>query len=147
VAARLWTLAKGSYFDGMNAVELADLLDALDANLQVSYVSGSHRICQEFTLQQCNSGCLVITSWKSRTDHHWVLVVGIEGMQHERQFVPHAFLCIDPGTVPQPLMSGSNARLKFECTSTKTRPMQYLSADGLNTAVRLTSAVAIGDKR
>lgn len=148
VAARLWQAAQATYFDGTTASELAAMIESVDADLHIEHTTGTHRRCLEFVQQQFDAGRLVIFAWRSKSgkDHHWVLVVGMEGMQHGRVFTPQTFLMLDPGA-PPPVLCGYNARLSFASSSKLygARYLPFLDADGGTMPVTLTSAVAIGD--
>lgn len=147
VAARLWNAARTSYFDGLNVEELATMIDDMGTERQVTICTGRHKKCLNFILAQLASGNVAITSWHSRRGHqsHWTTVIGVEGRQTGREFVPTALLCIDPG-VDEPILCGYNSRLEFTAHPPPRSPayIRYRCSDGSKLAVTLTSAVAIG---
>jgi hypothetical protein len=150
VAARLWNAARKHYFDGISAAELVAMIKSLDADLYTAHYSGSHRKCIGYTQMLLNAGRLAIVSWLSRSghDHHWVLVVGTEGVQEGRAFTPQTFLVLDPGA-SEPQMAGYNGRLRFASlpsNSSKSHiPYECVGVSALQ--VRLTAVVAIGEVR
>ncbi len=150
VAGRLWHVAKKYYFDGVSSKELAAMIDSLDTDLLVEYCNGSHRKCLAFVQDQLTARSLVIVSWLSKNgnEHHWVLAVGIEGLQDGRHFQPQTILCLDPGAAP-PQLSAWNGRLKFVRDSSTSRSayIPYTCVDGWTTQVTLTGAVTISQPR
>lgn len=149
VAARLWRATYETYFHGIDAERLAATLDSLSMGRSIKYHKGRHTACLSFALQHVGRGELVIASWHSRRGrtHHWTLLIGQEGTQKGRVFVPTTLLALDPG-VPEPQFCGYNARIEHTVHPKPRSPMyvRYLTADSVEMAVRLTSAVAIGAK-
>ena len=148
VAARLWQAAQETYFDGIDEIGLADMLEALNANLQINHYEGTHKKTLEFTKAELEHGGVVILSWqtKDRETHHWVLALGVEGMLSGRTFTPTALLVMDPG-LSEPLMCGYNARLQLTSRPIpgRVRYVSYVSNDGTSLPVMLTGGVAIRD--
>ncbi|MDB5855087.1 MAG: hypothetical protein JWR22_3128 [Herminiimonas sp.] len=146
IAGRLWTAAKKCYFDGVDALELASLIESLDTDLRVSYCDGSHRQCLSLVLDQLSKGRLVIVSWmtKNESTHHWTLAIGTEGLQCGRRFVPETILVLDPGA-DSPQFCAYNGRLTLPSGTTinnkKFIPYSCYNAGALQ--VRLTGAVVI----
>lgn len=148
VAARLWQAAHAMYFDGMNAEDIETVLKSLAIDLYVKRLEGTHRQTLEFTQAQLASGRIAIIGFRNRrrTVDHWVLAVGLEGMQVGRRFIPQTLLVMDPG-LTEPVMCGYNGRIRFSSPLTKLRSnyITYLGNDGSSFAVTLTEAVAIGN--
>ena len=150
VAARLWQAARKYYFDGITAKELAAMIESLETDLHVSYYSGSHQKCLPLVQDQLAAGQLAIISWRSKNgnDHHWVLAVGIEGVQDGRSFTPETILVLDPGA-EEPQLCGYNGRLRLApTTSVSHKPyVPYSYSGGSSLQVQLTGAVLISDRR
>lgn len=148
IAGRLWKAAQAHYFDGFTAAELADTIESLGADLHVMHYRGSHRKCLTYMQEQLAAGRLAIISWISRNgiDHHWVLAVGIEGLQEGRTFTPQTVLVLDPDAA-EPQLCGYNGRLRFapKASIPGNAYITYASASGWTLQVRLTSVVAIGE--
>ena len=66
VAARLWRAAQETYFTGLSEIDLAEMIEALNSNLHVNYVAGSHRKTREFTTMAMENGALVILSYRTK---------------------------------------------------------------------------------
>ena len=145
VAARLWKLAQATYFDGVNVKGLASMLENMGMGRHITHYSGGHAKCSAFVLSHFAEGELVIASWQSQRGYqHWILIVGIEGLQTGHRFKPSTLLALDP-SVREPQLCGYNSRLKFsERAGSKSAYHPYLSADGYEVAVKLTSALSIG---
>jgi hypothetical protein len=146
VGARLWKAAKTTYFGGTNIGELARMIVSLQTRYTVSHVQGPHSKCITFAHMHVENGQLVIASWRNRPDreHHWVLIVGSEGIQTASTFTPHALLALDPG-VDEPLLCGYNARLELASRSgpRHNTPTRYVTLDGMERKVKLTSALTL----
>jgi len=145
VAARLWRAARESYFDGIKAKSLADLLASIDADVKIAIDTRSRRSVLMFSKEQLALSRLVILSWRTRkyTLHHWVLVVGMEGIQRGRTFTPMAFLCLDPGA-EYPVLCGYNGRLEFD-ESESGVGRYYCTDDTDALSVTLTGAVSLAE--
>lgn len=145
VAARLWRFAQATYFDGVNVEGLASVLEDTGTGRHITYYSGGHAKCLAFVLSHFEQRELVIASWRSQQGHHhWTLIVGIEGLQTGHKFKPSTLLALDPGE-RAPQLCGYNGRLQFSVAARRKRAYHpYLSADGYEVAVKLTSALSIG---
>lgn len=146
VAARLWKAARQKYFDGVTVEELAAMIDDMGTGRTVTACTGRHTKCLDFILTQLKTGKVVIASWHSLRgqQHHWSTVIGVEGQQAGRNFIPSALLLLDPG-IDEPMLCGYNSRLEFTAhpLPRSTSYVRYRCADGSKLAVTLTSALAI----
>jgi len=145
-AARLWQAAQETYFDGIDAVDLAEMLDALNTNLQIKHFEGNHKKTLEFTKTQIERGGLVILAYRTKDHkvHHYVLVIGVEGLQSGRTFTTATLLALDPG-LREPEMCAYNGRMHLT-----SRPIphsslyvDYVTNDGEKEPVTFTGAVSI----
>jgi hypothetical protein len=147
ISARLWQTAQGTYFDGMSTDDMVAAMLSLDADLHVKQMDGRHREILDFTRSELAAGKLVIVGWRNpeRTVDHWVLAIGVEGIQSGRTFTPHTLLVMDP-SLGEPVMCGYNGRLQFTSHPLPHKSMYitYLGNDGTDLAVTLNAAVAIG---
>lgn len=151
MAAKLWKMAKRYYFDGITNDDLADVILSLDDSLYVKQCQRTHRQCLLFTIEQLMSGRLAIVSWLSRNgkDHHWTLAIGTEGMTENRIYTPETILFIDPAEPSEPYMCAQNARMRFAKGGSFIRKthLPYICASGSKVDVRLTSVIAVGERR
>jgi hypothetical protein len=141
IAARLWKAAKNSYFSGIDVAELALMLHNVGIDSPVSYRAGNHARCLAFAVAESMGGKLAIVSWQSWRGrfHHWILIVGVEGLQNGFNFTPTALLALDPGA-SEPRLCGYNGRLEFaETIQNKTTHNRNHIFDGYELPVRLTS--------
>ena len=145
-AAKLWQLAKPTFFDGINEYGLAELLGKLDLDLSVKPFSGTHAKTTAFVLKNIDRGGLVITGWRTadKKAEHWVLAVGTEGPQIGKSYRPQVLLVLD-ASLPEPTLCGYNGRLHLAGMppAKDRRFVQYVTNDGCEFPVTLTSAVAI----
>lgn len=149
IGAALWRAGLQNYFDGVGGADLAKLIQSLDPSLLVQWRSGIHRKLLKLTQIQLETGRLVIVGWRSRNERfdHWVLAVGMEGLQDRRRFRTSAILCLDPSG-PEPVLCGYNGRLEL----TDNPPsygglfIRYLSNQGDVIPVSLTEIVVIGEE-
>jgi hypothetical protein len=148
ISARLWDAAQETYFKGTDTIDLVYMLESLQTDLRVNYYDGTHRRTLAFTQKRIADGELVIVSWRTKdyAVQHWVLVIGIEGVQEGRSFTPNTLLIMDPG-LAEPIMSGYNARLQFTSYPIPHSSIyiDYLTNEGSSLPVTLTGAVSIRD--
>jgi hypothetical protein len=145
VAARLWKATQRVYFEGANAGQLAAIVDSLKTGRLVEPYQGNHKQCLTYAQLQLSNWQLVVASWHSGRQDHWILLLGCEGVRVGNSFTPHALLTLDPG-VDAPLLSGYNARLEFATPAVTqgNASARYLTLDGDEWQVKLTSALTIG---
>lgn len=150
VAARLWKAAENTYFNGVDEVGLAEILESLNTKLQITRIDGNHRATLAFAKMQLEQGGLAITSIQSKDKktNHWLLVLGIESRQNRGTFTPTALLVMDPGQ-SEPLLCGFNGRLQLTSRTIHSSPMyiDYVTNDGATLSVTLTGAVGIRDMK
>lgn len=148
LAAALWRSGIDTYFEGADAGELADLLCGIDAGLFVRHRTGSHRQLLRLAQAQLEAGRLAIIAWRSRNRRidHWVLAVGLEGVQAGAAFRHTALLCLDPSS-PQPSLCGYNSRLELtgNPASYGGTYLRFLTNQGDTLPVTLTGIVVVGD--
>jgi hypothetical protein len=145
VAARLWRVARATYFDGVNVTGLASMLEGMGMGRHIALCSGGHSKSLTFILSKLEQGELVIASWRSHNDdHHWILIVGTEGTQVGAKYNPSTLLALDP-SVGEPQLTGYNGRLEFSVPLRRNSVCRrYITSYNQELAVRLTSAVSIG---
>lgn len=146
IAARLWKAAQTVYFVGMDHHTLSELLSSLSAHISVVTFTGSHQKTAAFAIDHLASGGLAILSWSTETanSHHWVLAVGVEGVQVGRDFTASTLLVFDP-LHAEPVLCGYNGRIHLNSYPLRRQPafVEYVAIDGSSLTVTLTSAVAI----
>lgn len=150
VAARLWKAAQCVYFEGMSNSALAEMLFSLAANLRIVPFNGCHSRTTTFTVNHLASGGLTILSWQTKevNSHHWVLAVGVEGIQIGKNFTASAVLVFDP-LHAEPVLCGYNGRIHLNShpLPRRTSFVEYVANDGSSLTVTLTSAVAVHGQR
>jgi hypothetical protein len=148
--AALWRAALPYYFEGMNGDEMVRLLNALDLGLFVRWRSGRHGPLVKLVRTQIERGRLAIIGWRSRNERfdHWVLAVGVEGVQFGDRFRTKTILCLDPSSTA-PTLCGYNARLELvgNPSSYGSSYLRYLTNQGHELPVMLTETVILGELR
>ncbi|MDO8177869.1 MAG: hypothetical protein Q7T62_06455 [Undibacterium sp.] len=145
IAKKLWDLAQDYYFSGMETRQLCEILLALDVGLRVRIKRAGNKGIAEFTQKHLTAGTIVIVafSYPKSGDSHFVLVVGVEGMQTgdaRTGFKTDALLVLDPG-VEEIAFCGHNGRLVLH--PLKHAGIDYDSCVMAVETVRLTSAIAV----
>ncbi|MDB5761993.1 MAG: hypothetical protein JWQ21_988, partial [Herminiimonas sp.] len=148
VAARLWKATQETFFEGTSVGQLAEIVESLKTGRLVEPFQGNHRQCLAYAEAQLADGHLVVASWRSGRQHHWILIIGCEGLRVGSTFTSHALLALDPST-NEPLLAGYNARLEFAMPAATRRnsSARYLTLDGEEWQVKLTSALTIGARQ
>lgn len=145
-AGRLWKAAQAMYFDGATPLELAKMIDAMKTGRSVAVCTGRHAECLDVILNQLARGKTVIASWHSRRGkrHHWIVIVGVEGLQAGQSFTPTTLLGLDPG-LDEPVLAPANSRIEFTSypVARSSRYVRYRCSDGSNLAVTLTSTLTV----
>lgn len=146
-AGRLWKAAQAMYFDGATPLELAKMIQAMKTGHRVAICTGRHAECLDFILHQLAKGSVAIASWHSRRgkQHHWIIIVGLEGFQTGHSFTPTTLLALDPA-LAEPVLAAYNSRIEFTFhpLPRSTTYVRYHCSDGSKLAVTLTSAITIG---
>jgi hypothetical protein len=149
VTGALWRAGRDRYFDGIRGTELAELLREGDPSLFVRSASGAHRTLLKLTRAHLEAGRLAIVGWRSRNRRidHWVLAIGLEGLQRRNRLRQTALLCLDP-SVPAPVLCGYNARLELTGNprSYGRAYVRFQSSQDDSMPVRLTELVVVGEK-
>jgi hypothetical protein len=145
-AGRLWKAAQAMYFDGATPQQLLEMIQTMRTGRRIALCTGLHAECLDFTLDQLSKGNVVIASWHSRRgkQHHWIVIVGIEGFQTGHSFTPTTLLGIDP-SLDEPYLSAANCRIEFtdHPVVRSNRYVRYRCSDGSKLTVTLTSALSL----
>jgi hypothetical protein len=140
---RRWTRAV--FVEGMSEDDIVEAVTA--ATLEIVAVrgeSGNHRACLAHATRALRLGRVVAIGIASRNwaFHHWILGVGLEGIEGERQrFKPTAILCLDPSVYASPSYR-YNARLFLTIPRPGARYLLYGSSPTSRTRVTVSNAVA-----
>jgi len=112
--AHFWDRAWPHYLHGRTLSELASFIWELNAGVRPVTERGGSAAVLHFCEQELARGAPVIIGWQHRPSRQQrtALVIGIEGLQHRRVFVPHALLLLDPAGTESGL-AACNARLEF----------------------------------
>ncbi|MFM0504292.1 hypothetical protein [Paraburkholderia caffeinilytica] len=145
--ATLWRKTAEVFAQGMTFRELAAFIAELDRGLRVKLLEqGSHREAVAFVMRELAKGRLVICSVREVGDsqNHAVLAIGVEGVQHARQFEARTLLILDPAEGPPAAMATCNARLDYSMRKPgeMSRYARYTTASGTFPVV-LNGAVSI----
>jgi hypothetical protein len=146
-AGRLWKAAQATYFDGATPQQLVEMIQTMRTGRRIALCTGAHAKCRDFILDQLAKGNVVIASWHSRhgKQHHWIVIVGVEGFQTDHGFTPTTLLGIDPG-LDEPYLAAANCRIEFtdQPVASSKKYVRYRCSDGAKLVVTLTSALALG---
>jgi len=112
--ARFWDRASPHYLHGLTLAELASFIWELNCGLRPVTAEGRSAEVLRFCAQELAKGWPVVIGWHNQypAPAHAALVVGVEGRQRARGFVPHALLLLDPAETG-PGLAAFNARLEF----------------------------------
>lgn len=134
-----WDAAWPHYLHGLTLSELASFIAELNLGVQPVVHTGPARDILPFCSRELATGRPIIVGWQQEppVTAHAALVVGIEGRQMGKAFVPHALLLLDPAE-NAPMLASCNARLEF----THARHAAYTTAHATR-RVQLRGAVSI----
>lgn len=134
-----WDSAWPHYLHGLRLSELSSFIAELNLGVQPTWHTGPVRNILPFCVRELVAGRPVILGWRQPppVSAHAALVVGIEGRQAGKAFVPHALLLLDPAE-NAPILAACNARLEF----TQARHAVYRTAQSTR-KVWLLGAVSI----
>ncbi|QIF08085.1 hypothetical protein G5A69_10745 [Ralstonia mannitolilytica] len=128
----LWKSFEPYYLTGVALDELAVVIRKLSWGLRPVLLDESPPAkVISFCERELARGWPVIVSWRERRRSalHAVLVVGIEGLQSGRVFIPHTLLVLDPAET-EPVLVTYNARMTSLQRGRSNRPSawQYVTA-------------------
>ena len=134
-----WEAAWPHYLHGLTLSELASFIAELNLGVQPIVHTGPARDLLPFCARELATGRPIIIAWQQPPPviAHAALVVGIEGRQMGKTFVPHALLLLDPAQ-DAPRLAACNARLEL----TRSRHAVYMTAHATR-RVLLRGAVSI----
>jgi hypothetical protein len=144
---RLARQATPAFVEGMDANELVESIEVTTSEVAIDRITGSHRAALVHTLQALRKGSIAIIDVKSRDAGfwHWIVVVGIEGIQRERRIEPRTLLALDPNSRGWPYC-GYNARLHLTEPRPGARYLRYTSSATPRTLVTMSSSVALSSR-
>jgi hypothetical protein len=114
----------------MSEDDLVEAIAATTLNIEVSRSeSGEHRASLAHAVNGIRVGKVAALGIVSRGGgfHHWILGVGLEGMEEDRVFRPPAILCLDSYAVAWQ-HCGFNARLSLTVPRRGTRNLRFTSS-------------------
>jgi len=124
--------------------ELAKLLQPLHRYVTIQISKASHAAVLSFVLDNLSREQLVIAgiaSAKHRLDH-WVLAVGVAGMQERDQWSAQRLLLLDSNHEPIPMLQW-NAMLTVSAHRPRGRARLWMTSDGKVIPVTLHHALAV----
>ena len=145
---RLALQATPAFLHGMSTDELVDALEVTTQEVAIDYMTGSHSAALGHTLQALSRERIAIIDLKSRGGGfwHWVVAVGVEGIQQGALFEPQTLLVLDPNSRGWPYC-GYNARLSLTVPRPGARYLHYTSSTPSRRLVTLSSSVALSRRR
>jgi hypothetical protein len=144
---RAWKISKKLFMNGADEDDMSDLLKALNVFINFQEVSASMHAVIAFTIEKLEKSALVILGFETSTgEGHWMLAVGIEGLQTGSRLIPTGILCIDCEE-PAPSIAPFNVRVILNATKSGDEFTQYFSSSGERQNVKLTSAFAISKRK
>lgn len=123
VAAKVWAAFSETFFIGIHAPKLVELVESLRLPLIVTARHGHAEDADGFAVDCLMRGELValaFTSVKNQRTKHWALGVGVEGSVDGRETKPDTLLLLDSGA-SDPWFSAYNARFSLPLSSTRSR--------------------------
>lgn len=115
VAAKVWAAFSDTFFIGIHAPKLVELVESLRLPLVVTARHGHAEDADGFAVDCLMRGELValaFTSVKNQRTKHWALGVGVEGLVDGRETKPDTLLLLDSGA-SDPFFSAYNTRLSL----------------------------------
>lgn len=144
---RRWT--KVVFAEGMSEDDFVEAVTATTLEIDVSRgESGEHAACLVHTLRGLGAGKIAALGIASRDWgwHHWVLAVGLEGIERGRRFEKHSVLCLDPSSDILP--NGTfNARLSLNIPRPGARFLRYSSSNTPRSNVMISNTVVLSKRR
>lgn len=109
----VWDAAWPHYLHGLTLSELASFIGELNLAVKPTVYAGLAADLLPFCSRELSAGRLIIVGWRQRhpVQAHAALVIGIEGHQVHRTFLPEALLLLDPAGC-DPGLAGFNARIE-----------------------------------
>jgi len=140
---RRWT--ESVFHSGMSENDLVEAVTATTLNIEVSRgESGEHRACLSHAVNGLRAGKIVALGIESRGGafHHWILGVGLEGLEDDRVFKSTAILILDSYAVAWPYC-GFNARLSLTVPRPGARFLRYSSSTRPRSLVMVSNSVVL----
>jgi len=137
------------FAEGMSEDDFVEAVAATTLKIDaIRGESGEHRLCLSHTVRGLQAGRISALGIASKDWgwHHWVLAVGLEGMERDRRFAPNAILCLDPSSDPWP-SCGFNARLLLNVPRPGARYLRYSSSNTPRSNVTVSNAVVLSKRR
>lgn len=148
IAAQLYKTLADKWFDGLHAKPLLEALQSMNLPL-VLHMRDNFKGVDAFAVDALLKGQLVLMAYESERNRHrhWVLGVGVSGLQSGKSLPVDTLLVLCPSSDPVPLAS-HNARLWRDqattfgkrCTSTS---WQFESMPYFSEPVLLMSAISL----
>jgi hypothetical protein len=144
----VWRRAARTFMSGTTICDLARLLRPLSGLVSFEVSRPLHAAYIPFAVDNLMRERLVILRIKSarRWMDHWVLAVGVEGMEKGKGFAPEWLLLLDPNDKPIPMLQW-NTTLALDTIAPRSRARVRTASDGKATTVTLHGALAIGRQK
>ena len=149
IARDVFKALEHSYFDGISGTELYDALEALDLPLQLTLRDAeepsdiaARRKVVRLTLTALHEGSLVMIAYRNeRPFHqHWMLAVGVGGLQHGTRLTQDTIYVLDPGDETIPL-AVYNAVLRRDDSELRREQWLVQARNGSVSRATLISAI------
>lgn len=141
----VWRDASSHFMGGSTARDLAQLLKPLKSIVSTKVCSASHSALISFALEALSRDDLVIVGVANgkRALAHWLLAVGMAGLENPAGFLPSHLLLLDPNEDPVPLMQW-NATLETQPGRARGKARALTNRRGEKLDVTLHEGLAIG---
>jgi len=144
----VWRRAAKTFMSGTTICDLARVLGPLRGWVSVEICRPVHAAYMPFALDNLLGQRLVVVRIKSARQwlDHWVLAIGVEGMETHGIFDPHQLLLLDPNDEVIPMLQW-NSTLAVSTVSSRSRARAWTGNRGRAVPVILHGALAIGRRQ
>ncbi|TAG46822.1 MAG: hypothetical protein EAZ30_11525 [Betaproteobacteria bacterium] len=152
--SEIWSTLGDTYFSGIAVTDLYERLGSLELPIKLACALGKPAEVNAAVIHWLSAGGISIIAYENTRNHykHYVLGIGLGGVQHGKVQTVDSILTIDSGA-PEPMLSAYNgvmqrgAALPYQCDAKhrlKAHQWQYQTAhcDGVET-VQLIGAIHI----
>ena len=148
IAAQLYRAMGDSWFEGINAKPVLDALHQMELPV-ILRLRDNYEGVDAFAVEALQRGLLTLLAYESERNRHrhWVLGVGVSGIETGESFAVDTLLVLCPSSDPVPLAS-HNGRLHRDQAITDTKgntasSWQFESMPYSSEPVRLMSAISM----
>jgi hypothetical protein len=109
LVAEIWQTLGDTYFTGVTVVDLYERLGSLDLPVKLACAVGKPAHVNAAVIRWLSAGGLAMIAYENTRNHykHYVLGIGVGGVQHVKAQTVDSILTIDSGA-PEPMLSVHN---------------------------------------